>query len=641
MTERESRSKTEAEGWSRFIESRMSRRTVIRGGVLGVAGLGAAALIGCGDDDDDDDDDGGTATPTATATATATAAAGDDDDDDDGGAGAEADYITQAREQGARYAYNWPEPDKTPVAGGTFKYGATFIHGSFDHLVSGGGTTQLANTMVGDQLVGYHHGPDFNTLEMELDPDFGLSTSWEVAPDGLTLTFNLREANFHNVEPVNGRALVAQDVALAYGRMQTARQSGQLAGLGNVEAVDDRTVKFNMDRPNADILIVAGNRELPIYPQEMYDSGNQDTDPIGTGAGILDKDNLEQDQLMPFLANPDYWGGKPLLDGFDVLTIQDAGTRNAAFRTGQTHYALRANTQPELDAIFDDVPNMNVMHNPSLMGIQINAVNSNVPPFDDQRVRRALKLWMDVDRYLAILRPDGWPDSLPAFGWPFYSDTYPGRSGFGDTAPFAPEESVKLLAAAGVEDGFKVEWRTPEGFAGRASETDLIIEDMREIGLDFQTLPADGQAFSQAYYSQGFSNPDTRESAMLSGWSTASPTANGYFWENIHSESSSQHFNVLNQQVDDLADKMFANLDPVERRQQILAIMDIFNEEAYFMDKVPASSGRFEVRPEVRFWRFHGPYIGIHGFWDWGYGFHKGWLDPDPPEETLTIDLQK
>ena len=58
------------------------------------------------------------------------------------------------------------------------------------------------------------------------------------------------------------------------------------------------------------------------------------------------------------------------------------------------------------------------------------------------------------------------------------------------------------------------------------------------------------------------------------------------------------------------------------------------------MDKVPASAGIFIVRPEVRHARFHGPYIGIHSFWDWGYAFHKMWLDNENLDQTLTVDLR-
>ncbi len=56
--------------WNRLHSTRLSRRSALRGGGLGLAGLTGALLIGCGDDDDD-----GPAAPAPTAAAT-TAAAG-------------------------------------------------------------------------------------------------------------------------------------------------------------------------------------------------------------------------------------------------------------------------------------------------------------------------------------------------------------------------------------------------------------------------------------------------------------------------------------------------------------------------------------------------------------------------------------
>ena len=653
--------------WTRLIGSRVSRRSVIRGGVIGAAGLTAAALIGCGDDDDEAPAPAAatqapaaateaatpvptaaivrTATPTATAAPAATTAA----------ATATAppaparileptayDYIENARADGAPFAYGWADPDKEPVKGGILTYGTSLSHSPFDNITSGGGLTQSANTMIGDMLVGYHHGPDFNVYQMELNPDFGLATGWEVAPDGLSLTFALREANFHNVAPVNGRGLVANDVAQAYTRMQNGRQKGLLLGLQSAEAVDDRTVRFNMERPNADILVVAGNRETPIYPPEVYDQGIADTTPIGTGAGILDKENTSQDQRMVFVANPDYWGGAPLLDAFHFDTIKDSETRKAAFRTGQTHYGLPTLRLSELDALWESVPGTNVMSNPSLMGIGIYAVNSNVAPFNDVRVRRALKLGMDVDRYLAIRFPgQGFPDSLPAFGWPFYSESYPGRDAFGSTGAYDPEEAAKLIAAAGVQEGHKVRHRSPAGFTNPGADTQLIFEDMRALGFEPELLPADAAAFSKQYYSQGFSDPAVRDADMIQGWSTAAPTANGYFWENIHSKSSVQHFNVVDPVIDDLADRQFGEFDPDARRESVRARSSTTSTKRRTgWTRFRLRRVIFVVRPEVRHVRFHGPYIGIHSFWDWGYAFHKTWLDNENLDQSLTVDLR-
>jgi hypothetical protein len=127
---------------------------------------------------------------------------------------------------------------------------------------------------------------------------------------------------------------------------------------------------------------------------------------------------------------------------------------------------------------------------------------------------------------------------------------------------------------------------------------------------------------------------------MIQVWSTPAPTANGYFWDNLHSQSSTQHFNVVDSVIDDLADRQFGEFDPDARREMFQQIIHQMNEEAYWMDKVPASAGIFIVRPEVRFVRFHGPYIGLHSFWDWGYNFHKTWLDTADVDTTLTVDLR-
>ena len=183
--------------WTRLIGSRVSRRSVIRGGVIGAAGLTAAALIGCGDDDDEAPAPAAatqapaaateaatpvptaalvrTATPTATAAPAATTAAA--------AATATAppaparilepteyDYIGNARSDGAPFAYGWADPDKEPVKGGILTYGTSLSHSPFDNITSGGGLTQSANTMIGDMLVGYHHGPRLQRLSDGAQP---------------------------------------------------------------------------------------------------------------------------------------------------------------------------------------------------------------------------------------------------------------------------------------------------------------------------------------------------------------------------------------------------------------------------------------------------------------------------------------
>ncbi|MCY4455682.1 MAG: hypothetical protein OXC56_05130, partial [Chloroflexi bacterium] len=129
----------------------MTRRTLLRGGVLGGVGLAAAALIGCGGDDDDDEEETPSVQATAAApAATQQAAAQDtatDDDEDDGGAQVqetdedvedEATVATIKRAEGftteaGRFVpFQIPEPDKPPKFGGTMTQRFTFDPGPLD-----------------------------------------------------------------------------------------------------------------------------------------------------------------------------------------------------------------------------------------------------------------------------------------------------------------------------------------------------------------------------------------------------------------------------------------------------------------------------------------------------------------------------
>jgi peptide/nickel transport system substrate-binding protein len=610
-----------------FLARSVARRPLIRRSLLGAAGLAGAALIGC---DDDDDATAGTATATATGAATGTATATTE--------GEEPDYVRLARADGAPYAYNFPEPAEQPKAGGVFRYAQISGHSPFDPITSGGATTESADSLCGNFLVGYNVGPTLSKYQMELNADNGLATSWEASPDGLTYTFDIREANFHNIEPANGRALVANDVKLAFERMFGGRQGGLLSTIEAFDAPDERTVVMTMKIPNPDILVVLGNRAMPIYAPEMYDAGIQDTTPIGTGPAIFDPSKTVKDQVMAFTSNPDYWGGAPLLDGIELVTVPDDATRVATFRTGQTHAGLSTVLPDEEAALFGDVPGMQVTSDPNLMGIQLYAVNSNIEPFSDVRVRRGIKLAMNVEKYISILFPQG-AEAFPAFGWPFLFDEKPGADKFGAYWPHDPDEARKLIAAAGAE-GTEWEHIGPSQFSGSTVSGDsLIAEDMSEVGLTMKLKNIDFSEFNTQYYGRAFADPATAAGQSIAGFSTASPTANGYFWENVHSQSSTNHFAVADPRVDELADAQRSEIDPARRREIQLELYDYFNDQAYFMDKYPITWSNTYIRPEVRFYRFNAPYIGIHWFWDWGYGYHKAWLG-EALSETPSIRLR-
>lgn len=151
----------------------VTRRTLLRGGLLGGAGLAAAALIGCGGDDDDEE------TPAAQATAAPAStqqAAASDDGEDEGGtetaatpaATIEAEdtvaTITRAEgfttEAGRFVPFQIPEPDKEPKFGGTMTQRFTFDPGPLDPAIAAAGGTMTAVNMMYNRVIGVYSGWD-------------------------------------------------------------------------------------------------------------------------------------------------------------------------------------------------------------------------------------------------------------------------------------------------------------------------------------------------------------------------------------------------------------------------------------------------------------------------------------------------
>ena len=157
-------------------------------------------------------------------------------------------------------------------------------------------------------------------------------------------------------------------------------------------------------------------------------------------------------------------------------------------------------------------------------------------------------------------------------------DTVPDE--FGPWFKYDPDEAKKLLAAAGWETGLSWTHRGPAGFTGETTSQDALwLQDMQAIGVDVEFANPESVNFTTQYYGGGFRDPEKRATESIQGWSTATPTRNGYFWENIHSASSVNHFDTRDPEVDRLADLQRSEGDPDQRQEYIRQIFDYFNDQ--------------------------------------------------------------
>ena len=430
--------------WERL---RIDRRRLLRATGLGVAGLGGAALIGCGGDDDSTDTGGGSSGGSSSSGGGSEAAASS------GG-----DWYKGERAPGFDPAVGVvPINEKARVAGGTFTRPDTDTTRQQDPDVS---IARSDHELINDRLV-YANG-----WTMELTPD--LLESYEIADDGLSIVLNLRPGiKTHNIAPVNGRDFNAEDIAYSIERKaglidpeaaQKYARAGQFIGLERAEVVDDVTVKLVMSTPNSAIMAAFADPRAQMIPREQDDIGYSDPLKfVGTGAWIQ-TEHVEGTRQV-FKANPDYYrtaeeGARPSYDTFEKIVMSDRAAQVAAFISGQIGVlaTIQPHEEPQVRASVGDAqwfgqPNFGWNH---------FAVNTKLPFFADDRVRQALQMSMDYAGIADAWGP-GWLYSGPLhvmFAEAYTSDEIKAKPGYNpDTKEADIAEAAKRLAAAGYPEG--------------------------------------------------------------------------------------------------------------------------------------------------------------------------------------------
>jgi len=144
-----------------------------------------------------------------------------------------------------------PEIDTADIKmGGTFRMGMQSDPGGLD--------PQLQSLTACWHVVEHIYNR-LTAVNPDLSVSPELAESWEISDDGLTYTFKLHPATFHN-----GRAVVASDVKYSYERLVTPEtaspSAADLASMDTVEAPDDATVVITLKQPDASFLAMLSSQ---------------------------------------------------------------------------------------------------------------------------------------------------------------------------------------------------------------------------------------------------------------------------------------------------------------------------------------------------------------------------------------------
>jgi peptide/nickel transport system substrate-binding protein len=238
------------------------------------------------------------------------------------------------------------------------------------------------------------------SYDWSLKPVPLLAESWQIAPDGLSITFKLRDGvRFHNDKPFTSADV--QYTFMEVLKKVHPRGSVVLAALTAVETPDPKTAVFRLARPAPYLMMALSGFEAPILCKSVFEGTDITKNPSATrpvGTGPFKFAGWERGQFIRLDRNANYWQpGLPRLERIVARFVADASTRSAALETGEAHYAA-----------YNAVNNADVARlkaHPGLetttkgyelySGISQIEMNSRKPPFDKKNVRQAIAYAID------------------------------------------------------------------------------------------------------------------------------------------------------------------------------------------------------------------------------------------------------
>lgn len=211
--------------------------------------------------------------------------------------------------------------------------------------------------------------------------------------------------------------------------------------------------------------------------------------PIGTGPFKF-SEWVKGDRVV-LEANPDYWDGRPPIDGLIQRTIPEPAAQLAALQSGEIQVAYDLPAE-QLDVVTPPALNKLSVKSTGLAQVLFN-FRAPDSPIADLRVRQALRLGVDGAGMIAALLPEVaspsiGPAAAACFG-ALDAGGYPARD---------VEAARALLAEAGFADGVDLTMIFTEGeFSQDTTIAEAIVSQLAEIGANVSIVELDSGQYAE------------------------------------------------------------------------------------------------------------------------------------------------
>lgn len=329
---------------------------------------------------------------------------------------------------------------------------------------------------------------------LEIQP--ALAERWEVTDDLLQWTFTLRQ----NVQFHHGQPFTAQDVVYTFKRLLDPAVGSPIRNvLGIITAVttiDDGSatgaVRFTLNQAYADFLVLCGAPQASILDHN-YATELLSRSPSGTGPYLVDE--LIPGQYTQFLRNGNYWDVESIaIQAIDHLYLPIFKERITALASGEVDMLADISSTEALSIEESAGARIVEVASGSYQTIVMQATES---PFDDLRVRQALKLSIDramIQERLLNGRGEIGADHPIASSNPYYAGL--------ETNPYNPEQAKQLLADAGYPNGVQLDLVTASVDPGMVELAYLLQESAEPAGFDITPTEVPADVYWDSYWMQ-------------------------------------------------------------------------------------------------------------------------------------------
>jgi len=433
---------------------------------------------------------------------------------------------------------------------------------------------------------------------MEIKPE--LAKSWQVSSNGKNWTIHLREGvKFHD-----GSKFTAEDVIYTVERALDPDVGHALKenfeAIAEIKKIDEYTIEFKLKEPNAKFMHVFTDYNSAILSSSYDYAELGDTKPMGTGP--FEVESIEPTESAILVKNTDYWvEGTPNVDEIHWSFVPDKTTQLQMLRTGAVDMAMEIT--PQDVAMLRGVKGVEGKHMQGTTQIVLY-MNVNEEPFEDNRVRQALKYTLDNEQIIKS-----------AYGLLY--DQVEGKVTVNESplAPVYPEynkieererdiqKAKELLEEAGYGDGLELTLYYASNYRV-GPEFALALQQMARpagINIELVGVPRD------IYLSKHWRNVDFG----ITGWGNrADPVTILRLAYKCDAPWNESHF--CNEKLDKLVEEAAEETSLEERKQIYKEIQEVFQKTG---PVVTVNIGRWHgLNDSVKDYKEAAPFVG-----DWRY----------------------